>query len=891
MRGDGLFFCKEYHHAKTGQDAGVTFTQNFCPMKSRLTFNGMNRYAPPAVTQPGDCSSIVNLRRQSNHLIPVGTPEHLYYISEKDHRIFHIHTCYDGEHHIAANDYGVYDEALIPKDNKIDQRGKLLFVLEGDPVLSMQSIGNTLIVVCSKHTYYLLYKEGEYIFLGEKPDFPEISFSHYIRYTDSCWVPERTFEEPYYNPTRLETEETNFYNGAYYDAFFQLQEKAWKRHYFIQPILIRYALTLYDGSRIFSSAPVMLSLPNPIQPYQLKIRMKNSNDICSGSYAGEILAENYCIMYMIHSLNLENWKDIVKSIDFFVAPEATIFEPDQTQHSLDFNIERTESQGNVTFYIKGAISFLDMNEIKNRYLQSSLFYKIASFEEWRDLKVGEWQELKNEIRPDLLVHEEALSPDNTTLLSTGAQVSYVYNRQLHLANLSKRLFAGFPLSLYHTGREDAVLVEAYVCTYLKTERGESRVVWSGKVENFNNQLSPLLSYPDSSAYMMEIVVNYNSRLYKKNFPLVPSKYENRADYLDSSLTYIALDGSGPSPSVWDDYVPTASNDDYTQENIVRVSKPDNPFVFPAEQVYSVSNSPITGIGSITTALSEGQFGEFPLYMFTEEGIWALQNGSGDVCYSNLHQLSREPILKGCPIIPLEESIAFATPKGLSLLQGITVQQILSFDEIPYEKNQLVVTSHGLDSDMHQAVYDPTPLSKCIQTCHIAYNPLEKELLFCAPELGYTIVLHLPSLYMFRTTQYYSSFLCDSTHLLGQNDKGQVLDLQNEEQNGPMPIAILTRPFTLQSEAYQKLRYLSLRASSSGEKVILSVWGGNNAEADFALVGRLSLAGKIPGQLALHMTGPAYKYFRIFLSGEVTPDFHLWAVDLLADLIDHDYRLR
>ncbi len=47
-------------------------------MKSRITFNGMNRYSPPNSAQPGDCTAIVNLRNQSNCLKPVGTPEYLY---------------------------------------------------------------------------------------------------------------------------------------------------------------------------------------------------------------------------------------------------------------------------------------------------------------------------------------------------------------------------------------------------------------------------------------------------------------------------------------------------------------------------------------------------------------------------------------------------------------------------------------------------------------------------------------------------------------------------------------------------------------------------------------------------------------------------------------------
>lgn len=63
--------------------------------------------------------------------------------------------------------------------------------------------------------------------MGEKPDIPEISFFPYIEYTDAYFVSEYTFQHGYNNPTRLDTEDINYYNDAYYNAFFQLQEKAW----------------------------------------------------------------------------------------------------------------------------------------------------------------------------------------------------------------------------------------------------------------------------------------------------------------------------------------------------------------------------------------------------------------------------------------------------------------------------------------------------------------------------------------------------------------------------------------------------------------------------------------------------------------------------------------
>lgn len=857
-------------------------------MKSRFTFNGIKRATSPALSQPGDCSAIVNLRQKSGSLVPVNSPEIYYKPAQSDRQLLYIHNCYDGEHHITADRYAIFHEVFIDKETQaLSQKSEKLFTFDS-PVTLAQSIGNTLIVVCTKNVYYLLYKNGSYIFLGERPEMPEISFYSYTKYTDAYNVAEYTFMKGYNNPTRLDTEDINYFNTAYYNAFFQLQEKAWNRYYFVQPILIRYALKLYDDSYLFASSPVMIAQPDPIQPCRMSIRLRNSNELCTGSFGGQIIAGNYSISYFVHRINLDDWTDIVKSIDIYVTPEATIFEPDQKQQGLTYKITRTESNGTVSFVLNGDISFLSQETIQKRYLQSPLFYKIATIENYTELEPNHAYDIDNKIRPDMLVHEEVLSPDNTTLLSMGAEVSYVYNKRLHLANLTRKLFPGFPLSLFRADKKSSGAATAYVVTYLKTERGESRVVWSGELAYYGNSFSPLLSYPDSNAYQMDIAVKFGTTIYRGSFPLTPSKYENRADYLEKSLTAIVLqsDTSGSTSLV----VPQPENDSFSQNNILRVSQVENPFSFPAELTYTVSNKDITGIATVTSALSEGQFGEFPLYLFTEEGIWALQNGSGETCYGLQHQLSREPISKDFPIIPLEEAVVFASSKELSLLQGATVQPILSFDEIIYEKNE-IIKDHNLSEVMLQATYDNSTLAQYVKNSIIAYNSLDKELIFCLPEVEYSLVLHLPTLYMYRATQIYTHFLSDASHLLGQDQDGTVYDLKQKKNSFNQEISILSRPISFQYDTFQRWRELSLRASNTVRQVVLSLWGGNDPEGTFTRIGKISCSQKLPGKMTLRATGPAYKYFRILVTGTVSNDFHLDAVDVLFDLVDHPYRLR
>ena len=118
-------------------------------MKSRITFNGMNRYSPPNSAQPGDCTAIVNLRNQSNCLKPVGTPEYLYTPEKKNHWLVYVHICYDGEHHITENENTLYYEALIKKENgNIQKESSQLFELTS----SVYSIHR-------KHTHNHLYRK------------------------------------------------------------------------------------------------------------------------------------------------------------------------------------------------------------------------------------------------------------------------------------------------------------------------------------------------------------------------------------------------------------------------------------------------------------------------------------------------------------------------------------------------------------------------------------------------------------------------------------------------------------------------------------------------------------------------------------------------------------
>ena len=58
----------------------------------------------------------------------------------------------------------------------------------------------------------------------------------------------------------------------------------------------------------------------------------------------------------------------------------------------------------------------------------------------------------------------------------------------------------------------------------------------------------------------------------------------------------------------------------------RVSEAENPLVFPAKNSVQVGSAIIRALAANTRPISEGQFGEAPLYAFTDEGVWVLMLG-------------------------------------------------------------------------------------------------------------------------------------------------------------------------------------------------------------------------------------------------------------------------
>ena len=185
-----------------------------------------------------------------------------------------------------------------------------------------------------------------------------------------------------------------------------------------------------------------------------------------------------------------------------------------------------------------------------------------------------------------------------------------------------------------------------------------------------------------------------------------------------------------------------------RNNVLKVSVVENPFVFPATHTYSPSQSAIVGMSSNTTALSQGQFGQFPLYVFCTDGIWAMSaDTSGSVAYLTSHQVSRDVCINAKSICGVGSGVLFAGKQGMMFIAGNSVQNIslpllgnrCSLMGVPYDIFAKISSLVSLDCSAGSDDFQ-----NFISSAFVTYQPSQNEVLVCNAAYDYSFVYSLAS---------------------------------------------------------------------------------------------------------------------------------------------------
>lgn len=477
---------------------------------------------------------------------------------------------------------------------------------------------------------------------------------------------------------------------------------------FSRPFMIRYCYRLYDGSMIMHSAPVYMPITGP---RNYKIYFENGiqsnsngnifldNDFTVYDIGGEsrFSVERFCMRYQPANValtykladssaltELKNyWSDIVKSVDIFITPP--IVREDSSQMVSSARVESTDDW----YYQNGALVYrtsnrvyntdegkfnvmmdipmLSIDALRDKIRSQSSFYRIHSFNLESDSFAVSFTEMpidktavehvatQEKMTDDYKTHNLLMPIPSGSIMATNTG-AYAYNQRLNLYGLREQLFEGFTPEVMQancTSYRDFNVMIIAVYVELNTEEGlkvvsvpasRSGDIWC--LRNF-----PVF-YPDSRAVKMVIkTANYNIVL-----PLRQCPELNGAMYVGNfSSSYDNTTVASYSPTL---------DDKVNLPNKIYTSQTNNPFYFPVEGINTVGIGSIMGIAAATRALSQGQFGQFPLMAFSTDGIWALAVSSTGT-YSAIHNISREVVSNPESITQLDQSVVFATARSVS----------------------------------------------------------------------------------------------------------------------------------------------------------------------------------------------------------------------------------
>lgn len=228
--------------------------------------------------------------------------------------------------------------------------------------------------------------------------------------------------------------------------------------------------------------------------------------------------------------------------------------------------------------------------------------------------------------------------------------------------------------------------------------------------------------------------------------------------------------------------------DIYQPNRMQVSAPNNCFVFPYANSYYIGSgtNSIVAVNSGAIEMSDSKFGEFPLYIFSTEGIFSMQSGSGDVVYANVIPISYDKAICDTTLA-VNGSILFITKRGLEYLT----------------RGGSKVISLSINS-----IDNSTP--PIFGNCKMVFIPEHNELLIVGNGNNWAYLYSFNSA-IWATRDVPAGTILNNYEVVSANG---IYDLQTEQTEfSPLPFSIVTRPIKLGSDELKRLEVMILRHRS------------------------------------------------------------------------------
>lgn len=650
---------------------------------------------------------------------------------------------------------------------------------------------------------------------------------------------------------------------------------------FALPFFVRYGFRMITGDIITVSPPILMEPNTEVTPViELgELEKVNSESIY---YKALVTAKAYSskLMYRVKDKvklqNLLDMEDLVDTLVIAVSEPIYLYKEGASLEECSQNIYVTDSApANKTYSLNGikniastATSYLTLPHFDSYEEKVS---GVSAFKIVKEIKKDEISMNDNFVDVPLdadvlkgLSGNTSLLPDNTENLATyNAKYAMSYNQREHWVGVIESEFVGFDL--------DAM------CGFVQTQEHDANY----KV-GIEQRESEALQYAVRGKNT-QASANRRWFFYTNSKAVEATIYENGKQYKYKLQAHTFLKGAYRLGD------PLATGDDTdnglslprsvistNKDNMVFVSVQGNPIMI--EQRVRVGDGILYAAASNTRPITRNQFGQSPLYIFSSDGIWAMEVAT-DGRYSVRQPVSRDVCNNVKSITPIDSAVLFTTKRGIMMLSGTDTQCISEPINTNRPFNILslgnMLKTYLEDNDYN--TFDIMPFNEFISNCQIIYDYVGQLLIVFRENCQYAYAYSIGD----KKWSFVSSKLLYTVNAYPEawavEKEGDSLNIVNFSDvvidNNPVKGLLVSRPIKLDAPDILKTVDTVIQRGMFRRGHVKSILFGSRDLFNWQYV-YSSTDHYLRG-----FRGSPYKYFRIVLICDILPDESLFGATI------------
>jgi hypothetical protein len=704
-----------------------------------------------------------------------------------------------------------------------------------------------------------------------------------------------------------------------------------KKKYYAGYVFLSYAFELFDGSITKPSPPRMILLGDEYNKDMLWAHTIDIGDDTT-SFSVTMAINNYhvgagvpnirenkigvsSITVSFSAESLDYDKDIIKSVVVYCSKPLNVYDfenleieylhyvlgPAAGGDDNDFDVTvkngytgytvSGDESGGVSALAEGRYNFaMDLNlekeglvptKFTESVLNSIILYRVERF------YTGEKKDLSRELDLSSVQSNENIPVDSSGWWNTSGEM-FLYNQRLHLFNYRQEFkqdangviqTSWISLGIGSLGSFGYGSAVSTANVIIKTEGEYINVIMRINVvyRIENNKLSIYLSkyiaFPDARAERVDFYIKISGKIYKATQNLIASKIMNIAysSNMNNEDKYSILD------CVEVDEIPDSQNLVYYNNTNIIVSELNNPFYFPVSQSYQ-AGAAVVQLAVAHEEITSSQVGQYPLYAFTTERIFALEAGSGATLYGRVVPVSAEVCINK-NVLQTKMGIVFVAASGLKVISGRTILDISDVIEKNLDLNVRVQTGTNpspyiqalsnsslvvMNNNLSAVVFD-----EYMKEAVFGYDINNNEIIVSNSKYSYSYIYELNSRIWHKITEAFD-MLSYGIGLTKADAAGlrNVVNLK-EETGETAEVLIQTRPINLDSYSFKAIRRLAVRGEISpvaGSHFGFYSFGSNNLRNYIMTSAKQS--GNYFGVLFAERVQKWHRYYVILCAGKV-----------------------